>query len=106
MICNADFDDLFPALFQPEHVPAVQPTAKAPSAACIARWEDDGGRHLPTAPQVRAAPPRRPAFGSDIERMVMAGAIAATAPAVATYAAASAMLSAYDTMHPRRSVMY
>ncbi|CAM9945095.1 unnamed protein product [Chrysoparadoxa australica] len=38
--------------------------------------------------------------------MVMAGAIAATAPAVATYAAASAMLSAYDTMHPRRSVMY
>jgi|GEM_PF-6247695 len=92
MICNADFDELFPDLFPPEHVPAVEPIAKAPSAECIAHWEDDGGGHLPPAPPVRFAPVRHPAFGYDIERMVMAGAIAATAPVVATYAAAGAML--------------
>lgn len=38
--------------------------------------------------------------------MTTAGAIAATAPAVASYAAASALFSAYDHMTTRRNVMF
>lgn len=106
MICDADFEELFPNLFQPEHADTVQPTAKAPSAECIARWEDDGGQHGAPAPQGRTSPVRRPAFGYGMGRMATAGAIAATAPAVATYAAASAMLSAYDHMTTRRDAMF
>lgn len=33
MICNADFEDLFPDLFQPEPAPRTQQADKAPSAA-------------------------------------------------------------------------
>lgn len=44
MICDADFEELFPALFQPEPVRAARPKAQGPSAGCIARWDDDGGR--------------------------------------------------------------
>ncbi len=44
MICKADFEELFPALFQPEPVLAPCPKAQGPSSECIARWNDDGGR--------------------------------------------------------------
>lgn len=38
MLCKADFEELFPELFeQPRRTPAL------PSADCVARWEDDGG---------------------------------------------------------------
>lgn len=108
MLCRADFEELFPDLFKPElePVPAVRQIAKSPSAECIARWEDDGGLHAPLAPQDRTASARRPAFGYDVERMATAGAMAATAPVVATYAAASIMLSAYHHMTERRQVMF
>ncbi len=44
MICRADFEELFPEIFQPRHRPAAINVADAPSPACVARWEDDGGR--------------------------------------------------------------
>jgi hypothetical protein len=34
MISRTDFEDLFPEVFPP----------RGPSADCVARWEDDGGR--------------------------------------------------------------
>ncbi|MBK0328411.1 hypothetical protein I5535_14065 [Rhodobacteraceae bacterium F11138] len=105
MICAADFEELFPDLFAPEPAFVVRPAANAPSAECIARWEDDGGSHAEIAPSRRNAPARSPASKYDIERMATAGAIAATAPAVATYAAASALFSAYDHMTARREVI-
>lgn len=61
MICAADFEELFPDLFQPATASDAQPKAKAPSTECIARWEDDGGLHIQAArrPAVlrSAAPP-------------------------------------------------
>ncbi|AZQ68684.1 hypothetical protein EF888_17045 [Silicimonas algicola] len=51
MICKADFEDLFPLMFQPEDkVWVVEPSAKA-----LARWEDDGGRAAPVEPSCRPA---------------------------------------------------
>lgn len=49
MICNADFEELFPALFRPAPVSASAMPQPAPNASCIARWEDDGGRIAPSA---------------------------------------------------------
>lgn len=104
MICAADFEELFPDLFQPEHVHAATGRAKAPSAECIARWEDDGGKHVPSAPRGRTASVSRPAFDYQIARTTSASAIAATAPAVATRAAAKAVLSTVDHITTGRQV--
>lgn len=41
MICKADFEELFPDLFRPTD---IEPSAAKPSARCLERWEDDGGR--------------------------------------------------------------
>ncbi|TCO68705.1 hypothetical protein [Rhodovulum euryhalinum] len=43
MICKADFEELFPDLFGPKD---IEPLAATPSARCLARWEDDGGRTI------------------------------------------------------------
>lgn len=104
MICDADFEELFPDLFQPEPAPGMQPIAKGPSAECIARWEDDGG--LPGAPRERTAPVRSPVFAYDMDGFSRAGAIAAVAPANAAYAAIRTMFSAYDEMTTRRDIRF
>jgi hypothetical protein len=41
MICKADFEELFPELFQPSDMESSVP---GPSVKCLARREDDGGR--------------------------------------------------------------
>ena len=41
MICKADFEELFPELFRPSD---MERSVAEPSAKCLARWEDDGGR--------------------------------------------------------------
>lgn len=53
-ICNADFEAKFPAPFGPKR-PAAAARAPGPIVACIARWEDDGGR-TPAKPARRAPP--------------------------------------------------
>lgn len=55
MLCKADFEELFPDLFRPRDV--VSLTAE-PSAGCLARWEDDGGRT--TSANIIPLPRRRP----------------------------------------------
>lgn len=104
MICDADFEELFPDLFQPEPAPVMQPAAKAPTAECFARWEDDGG--LPRAPRERTAPVRGPVSAYDMDGFARAGAIAAVAPAIAAFAAASTLFSAYDEMTTRRDIRF
>lgn len=42
MICKADFKELFPECFTTQI--QIRCETAAPSQACIARWEDDGGR--------------------------------------------------------------
>ncbi len=55
MICKADFEELFPELFRPSDM--VKSVAE-PSAKCLARWEDDGGRT--TSANIILLPHRRP----------------------------------------------
>ncbi|MEP3687498.1 MULTISPECIES: hypothetical protein [Sulfitobacter] len=43
MLCRADFEELFPEMFEPQ----VSATPAAPSDDCVARWEDDGGAPAP-----------------------------------------------------------
>jgi hypothetical protein len=71
MLCQANFEDLFPDLFPGEapETEAIRP--KGASADCVARWEDDGGRHAVPLPWRRKAIARsrpgrgRPAFAAD-----------------------------------------
>ena len=96
MICKADFDELFPDLFQAEPAPALHRMAKLPSAECIARWEDDGGLPLPANRTRPATSDRRSQYGVDVSALARAGAVAAMMPAATAYAATWTMLSAYS----------
>ena len=44
MLSNADFEEIFRELFLPERCTLVSQSNGTASPACIARWEDDGGR--------------------------------------------------------------
>lgn len=55
MICKADFEELFPELFRPG---IMVSSVAEPSAKCLARWEDDGGRT--TSANIIPLPHRRP----------------------------------------------
>lgn len=55
MLCKADFEELFQDLFRPKDM--VSSVAE-PSAKCLARWEDDGGRT--TSANIIPLPHRRP----------------------------------------------
>lgn len=104
MICKADFEELFPHLFQPEPAPVARKMARPASAECLARWENEGGATLPAIGQGRAAASRGSRYGSDMSALARmpalarAGAMAATMPAAAAYSAALSMLSAYGQM--------
>ena len=53
MLCKADFEELFPELFPRENQATLSP---APSADCVARWEDDGGTVAPSPSRRFAIP--------------------------------------------------
>ncbi|SMX48783.1 hypothetical protein [Maliponia aquimaris] len=114
MICKADFEELFPHLFQPDPAPAPAPApalapasrrmARSASVECLARWENEGGTVQPATGQPRTAAGRRPQYGSDMSALARmpalarASAMAATMPGAASYSAALSMLSAYGQM--------
>lgn len=102
MICKADFEELFPDLFQPEPNPDTPRMAKPANARCIARWEDDGGRSLPARQRGRMEFGRISQRGSNIPELARAGAMGATMPVAAALAAAWTMLSAYGPMKTDR----
>lgn len=89
MICNADFDELFPAAAS--EVPE-------PSAACIARWEDDGGRAFARSALEKAPTVRSAHDGYRIADPARVGLAFATMSAAATYGAAWIMFTTYDQM--------
>lgn len=66
MICKADFEELFPDLFRPTD---IEPSAAKPSAKCLARWEDDGGRttSASTVPLPQHRPIQEARLGSFFE---------------------------------------
>ncbi|WP_322867866.1 hypothetical protein U5922_017610 [Aquicoccus sp. G2-2] len=59
MICKADFEDLFPDLFDGNPRHAATPMRTALSDTCLARWVDDGGRVSRTIASGDAAPVSR-----------------------------------------------
>lgn len=95
MICKADFEELFPTIFPTK--PKAAPAAKmaAPSAACIDRWESDGGRVLPKPP--RKNTPDAGLKGRDTGAPDPMKAFVVL-PAVAAYGAALNMLAMYQRM--------
>ncbi|MEX3314187.1 hypothetical protein [Sulfitobacter sp. PS-8MA] len=52
MLCRADFEELFPELFDPQ----AHAAASAPAADCLDRWEDDGGAPAPAGNRSRSWP--------------------------------------------------
>lgn len=96
MICKADFEELFPDLFQPEPATTANQMTKLPSVECLARWEDDGGRSWPaTTRSDQVASARMLPHGSDLPVISRTDAIVAGVPVAAAYAAVWSMLSAY-----------
>lgn len=55
MICKAEIEELFPELFRPSD---MERSVAEPSAKCLARWEDNGGRT--TSTNIIPLPHRRP----------------------------------------------
>lgn len=85
MICKADFEELFPDLFQSEPAPAAHQLTSSPSVECTTRlcW---------------VASARMSQNGSILPVFSRADAMVATMPAAAAFAAAWTMLSAYERM--------
>ncbi len=95
MLCKADFEELFPETFKLNQCHVAPIVAGDPGPACLARWEDDGGR--PSGqPRRRDAPVVRPArHGYAVSDPMMTGLALATMPAAAAYGAAWTMLSGF-----------
>ncbi len=98
MLCNADFDEIFASAQQ--RADHMRPAASFPSpgAACLARWEDDGGRTLPHLSRGKAHAARRDRGQISASHPMRVGMALATMPAAAAYGAAWTMLSTYDRM--------
>ena len=98
MLCKADFEDIFPDLFKPNHCALTETPVAANSRECIARWEDEGGRLDDDARH-----PNAPVYQTKCDgyagRDPMNNSFAlATLPAAVAYGAALTMLSNFDRL--------
>lgn len=95
MICKADFEELFPATFKPKLRSSTVLALPEPAPACIARWEDDGGRTTPVTvrPGLRSVHPSH--YGSRMAAPARTGIAVSMFPAMAAYGATAAMLSTF-----------
>lgn len=98
MLCKADFDEIFSS--GQERTDAARPESgpASPGAACLARWEDDGGSVLPNPSRGRARVARRDHRPLPVTHPMGTGMALATMPAAAAYGAAWTMLSTYHQM--------
>ena len=97
MLSAADFPDVFP--WMAERLPGDerQTRIELPTASCIARWEDDGGRTLE-----RASGSRPPTNGREVSSDWVPWFVPFVAfPAPALAVAAMAILSTSWTVAPR-----
>ncbi len=95
MICDADFDELFPPMAQPkrQNVRARRPVT--PGKPCIARWEDDGGRTSHILPRRKTVIAHSGHHGYRLPDPRRASVAIAMMPAMAVYGAMATMLTAY-----------
>lgn len=98
MLCKADFEEIFPELFKPNQFHLAEKPVGVTRPACIARWEDDGGRlckqlHRHDAPVARTA-----SDGYAIPDPMRTSFALATMPVAAAYGAAWTMISGFDRM--------
>ena len=97
MLSAADFPDVFPRLAGRPHGHERDTRSDLPSASCLARWEDDGGRTLEHASGSRA-----PTEGREISGHLVPWFVPfATFPAPAVAVAVIAILNASWTAPPR-----
>lgn len=104
MLCKADFEQLFPESFAPEQMIETETFDLGPSAACIARWEDDGG--LTLAEFASDQPPARTSSRLAIAMSdpTRAGLAFVATSAAATYGVAWSLLATYDQMMDVREI--
>ncbi len=98
MICDADFDELFSPMDETVRRAVRTLSLRSRGTACIARWEDDGGRTLARQDRGKPATART---GRSISRKpdpTTAGLVLAMMPAAAAYGTAWNMLAAYGRM--------
>ncbi|GKY89872.1 hypothetical protein STA1M1_37410 [Sinisalibacter aestuarii] len=94
MLSNADFEEIFPDLFRPERRALVSQSVRAASPACIARWEDDGGR-LCDRTQSHDVSDRRREVGYAVHDPVETRHALETLPVAAALGAAWMMLASF-----------
>ncbi len=93
MICKADFEELFPETFRSHQRPLAGRTVGNPSPACLARWEDDGGRPSRQLPRCGVLVDRRANDGYPVPDPMRTSLALATMPAAAVYGAIWTTLS-------------
>ena len=97
MLCKADFEEIFPELFEPNQRPLSETPVETSSPACIARWEDDGGR--PNEMRCRDATAFHAAGdGGAVPDPMSTRFALAMMPVAAAYGAAWVMLASLDRM--------
>ena len=94
MICNADFDELFPATARAGDRATPAPGSRSPDQTCLARWEDDGGRTRPVRPPRSRRSALPAGFGRARPDPVRAGMAFAMLPVLIASGVTSAMLAA------------
>ncbi|SLN65980.1 hypothetical protein OCH7691_03031 [Oceanibacterium hippocampi] len=92
MLSAADFADLFPAMAESVSGRRPDRAVPRPSAACIARWEDDGG-WVPEPSRGEGPTRRNAAPGRRMASSLAPGVLLSLTPAVAVLGGAAAVLS-------------
>ena len=98
MICDADFDELFPRTARPFRRYTAHSEPASPDRASLARWQDDGGKTPAAPPQSKTARALHTHHGFRLPNPARAGIVVAMMPGMAAFGATSAMLAAYERM--------
>ncbi len=94
MICDADFDDLFPPKTRPAPRRAATPSPTAHDRTERAQLQTSGEKTLRTTEQARAAKAHPSPHGPRLPNPAHAGIMAAMMPAMAAY---GAIFSTYES---------
>lgn len=96
MICRADFEQLFPVSFPAENRSDTETFNYGPSAACIARWEDDGGAISVSPASDEPHATRRAEIAIPVSDLTRAGFESVARQVGATYGAALGLIATCD----------
>ena len=98
MLSKADFEEIFPELFSPYKSVLAEIPVTTNNPACIARWEDDGGKPSHNMRRSDVSVSRTASDPYAFLDPVSTGFAFAMVPVVAAFDATQTMLLGFDRM--------